>query len=260
MLLKPEGKLSRRIGLEFVGPQVNGIATVGSNLALVTPGAQAEIVVIDTNGVEVGRPGALQGNTDQDRRGLVWDGQGYVQGVVESDPTVIFPSKLQILSPGSPLRIRESQPIVLQTVRRLGFFGLAYDPSNADIDQRTYWATDTNGQFFRFTRQSFFSSGVDAGPQVVTGSSRSRSVAIAEIAPNPTRGDATIHLAVRTPRAVSVELYDAAGSRQLELFNGQLEAGEHTVEMHASSLPSGIYYLVVTGGEDRDVRSIVMIR
>ena len=44
--------------------------------------------------------------------------------------------------------------------------------------------------------------------------------AIAEIAPNPTRGDATIHLAVRTPRAVSVELYDAAGSRQLELFNG----------------------------------------
>jgi hypothetical protein len=240
--------------------KVNGIAAVGSDLALVTPGAQGEIVVIDTNGTELRRTGVLQGNTDVDRRGLVWDGQGYVQGVVESDPNVIFPSKLQILSAGNPLRIRETEPIVLPTVHRLAFVGLAYDPSSADINDRTYWATDTNGQFFKFTRQSFFSSGVDAGPAVVTGPRRVSGVTIGEIAPNPTRGEAMIHLTVRSARTVTAELYDAAGMRQLDLFNGPLEAGEHTIEMHGGSLPSGIYYLVVSSGADRDVRSVVMIR
>jgi len=241
--------------------RLNGSAMVGENIALITPGADARIVLIDTSGAQVGELGPLVGGSvAEDRRSLVWDGLGYVQGVVERDTTVMFPSKLQILSSGNPLRIRESTPVVLPTVQRLNFVGLAFDPDNADIGQRIYWATDTSGQFFKFTRQAFFTSGVGAIPAPTTGA-RAGDLAIREIAPNPTRGESTIHLTVRGRHDVSIELYDVAGSRQLELFNGVMEPGDHTIDMHGGSLPSGIYYLVVSGGAgNRDVRTVVMIR
>lgn len=235
-----------------------GIAMQPAGLAIITGGAAPGLLVLDANGAIVSRSGALQGATGSDRRGLVWDGLGYVQGVVDADPSISFPSELQHIAATDPLRVRERTPVVLQSIRSLEFVGLTFDPTSADINKRTFWATDTAGIFYKFDREKVFSSSVDA-PQGISG--RAREVAIGSIVPNPAHGEATISFTVRSRKQVSVEVFDPSGTMVAKVFQGALEPGDHSVRLESRGLASGVYYVAVSAGAgERDVRPVVIMK
>lgn len=239
--------------------RASGVAMTDQGIALITPGPAGEVFIINDAGSIVRRSGALLGADEEYRRGLVWDRFGFVQGVMNADPNAPFPSELQIMFDESPLRVRESSPIVLTNVEKLFFFGLAFDPTNADVNKRTFWATDSSGAFFRFDREKFFTSSVEAAPGAIE--YVSREVAIGTITPNPMRGQSEVHFTVRSRRNVTVELYDAAGTRVASLFEGSVEPGEHTARLDGDGLASGVYYVTLSGGAgERDVKPVVVMK
>lgn len=236
-----------------------GIAVQPAGLAIISGGAAPELLVLNASGGIVSRSGALQGATGSDRRGLVWDGLGYVQGVVDHDPSISFPSELQHIAAADPLRVRERTPVVLQSIRSLEFVGLTFDPTSADINKRTYWATDTGGSFYKFDREKLFSSDVDVS-QGISGR-LSHEVAIGSIVPNPAHGEATIAFSVRSRKQVSVEVFDPTGMMVARVFQGMLEPGDHSVRLQSRGLPSGVYYVTVSAGAgERDVRPVVIMK
>lgn len=236
-----------------------GIAVSSAGLAVITPGAAPEIFVLNPSGAILDRLGPLQGGSGADRRSLVWDSLGYVQGVVENAPSSLFPSALQHLSVADPLRIRESTPVVLPSIDKLEFVGLAFDPSNADVNKRIYWATDTSGGYFKFEREKLFSSSVP-GQDIAAGHA-SGEVAISAIVPNPAQDEATVHFSVRNRRAVLVEVYDATGLRVATVLDEQMEGGDHTVKLNVAGLASGVYYVALRGGDgERDVRPVLVVK
>lgn len=236
-----------------------GVAIMPEGLAVITPGAAPEMVILKPDGSVVGRRGALQGSGAEGRRGLVWDGLGYVQGVIERDPGLSFPSELQHIADEDPLRLREVTPVVLQSIQRLEFFGLAYDARDADINKRVYWATDTSGAFYKFERGRFFTSDVSVRTEVRD--RRAGQVAIRSIAPNPAHNATVISFSVRSRRQVSVEVFDAAGTSVARLFEGMMEPGEHSVRLESRGLACGVYYVAVSGGDgERDVRPVVVVK
>ncbi|MEO5928498.1 MAG: hypothetical protein ABIR47_01080 [Candidatus Kapaibacterium sp.] len=241
--------------------RISGVAMVGLRIALITPGADAQIVQLDTGGTVISRSGHLTGAPDDDRRGLVWDGQVFVQGVIDKNAGVLFQSKLESITGTDPLRIRESTPVVLSPIKKLSFFGLAIDASDSDVNRRTYWATDTNGIFYKFTREGIFTSGVTE-PAVAGGAYTASQVAIADVSPNPMRDAATVRFTLRGHHDVTMELYDAAGVRHMVALDGvPMEGGEHTVTLKADGLASGIYYVVLSAGAgQRDLRPVVLVR
>jgi hypothetical protein len=253
------GKGAGQVELPEEAPRVSGVAMTSDGIALITPGQAGEIFVINDSGTIIRRSGALLGAGGDDRRGLVWDRLGYVQGVISADNSLFFRSTLEHMTEDSPLRVHESSPVVLPTVTVLNFFGLAFDPSSSDVNKRTYWATDTSGAFFRFDREKFFSSGVEAAPAVP--GYVSREVSLDAITPNPLRGASDVRFTLRSRRSVTLDLYDASGVRVMPIFEGSLEAGDHTAHLDAAGLASGVYFIALSAGAGvRDVRPVVVVK
>jgi hypothetical protein len=59
---------------------------------------------------------------------------------------------------------------------------------------------------------------------------------------------------------VSLKLYDVLGREVKTIFNGQLKAGLHNVELDASNLSSGIYFYKLTAGKFTEVRKMQLIK
>lgn len=239
--------------------RANGITKVDDGLALVSPGATTEVFIIDeSTGALLRRSGPLAGQPGPDRRSLAYDLLGYVQGVVNSD-TIGFPSQLQHMVADPELRVREANTVIPPNSTRFDFFGLAFDPSNADVNKRLYWATDTAGAFCKCEREKFFTTGVESG-EAFTGFAV-RTLALGAIAPNPVRDEAAITLVVRARDHYRVEIFDVAGASLGVPFTGPLEPGTHTVRYSSASLPSGLYYVALTSQNgERDTRPMVVVR
>ena len=77
--------------------------------------------------------------------------------------------------------------------------------------------------------------------------------------PNPFASQATVHIAVPYGRAqnVALKLFDPAGREIRSLYNGNLEPGEHSLNLEGQDLPSGLYFLRLTGKDVVEVIPIV---
>jgi len=64
--------------------------------------------------------------------------------------------------------------------------------------------------------------------------------------PNPFNPVTTIQFALPQSGEVNLSVYDVLGRRVATLVNGQLQAGQHTVNFQASDLPSGMYLYRLT--------------
>lgn len=86
-------------------------------------------------------------------------------------------------------------------------------------------------------------------------------VVLSELSPNPLRGRGTVTVAVREAQAVTASLYDVMGRRVRVLHDGPL-AGQttHRLAVEASGLPSGIYFVRVTGETFAASRKLVVVR
>lgn len=231
----------------------SGIALAPTGLAVATPGENGRVVVVDLNtGAELSssRYSAVDGDW---RRGLVWNGTTYLQGVVRTDDDLEFPSELQQLVVTDSARLRETMTVVVTSGAPVMFFDLAVD--NAQQEQAIYYATDTSGTIYRFRGDGF--SGIDGGfaPRSAA------SARLGRVAPNPLRDAATVTVGLARTETVTLDLVTVAGVRALRLFDGTLAAGSHEHRFDARLVASGVYYLVLaTASGERVVTPVVVAR
>ena len=236
-----------------------GVAVVPAGVALIEPGASARIFVIDpTSGSVVSTSQPLVGTTDQIRSGLVWDGLSYVQGVVTARDTNQYPSELQRIRNIDPPVIAERTPVILSTAERLYFFGLAFEQNKPVLEDRIYFATDTAGNFYRFTYRDIFSSQISSVPHF---NPAPGGVTIGELSPNPTRTLSTLGFSMQRSGSVVIDLYNAAGEQVRRIAEGTFPAGSSRVNIDVAGLASGVYNVsIVTPNGERAVRSLVVVR
>jgi hypothetical protein len=79
-----------------------------------------------------------------------------------------------------------------------------------------------------------------------------------DIYPNPTRGSSQFVVRSLQEQYVSLRIYDLNGREVTIVFEGNLTAGEHTVQFDASGLPAGVYfYKLAVGSQQSAVGKII---
>lgn len=78
--------------------------------------------------------------------------------------------------------------------------------------------------------------------------------------PNPFNPVTTISFSLPEASFVNLEVYDILGRNTVLLINEILEAGEHSFEFNAGSLPSGIYYYKITAGEFTKTNKMILLK
>ncbi|MAL16647.1 MAG: hypothetical protein CL670_09270 [Balneola sp.] len=78
--------------------------------------------------------------------------------------------------------------------------------------------------------------------------------------PNPFNPSTNISYSIPSASKVVLEVYNVLGRRVATLVEGNLNAGTHTTNFDASSLPSGIYYYKLQSGDFVEVRSMTLIK
>ncbi len=71
---------------------------------------------------------------------------------------------------------------------------------------------------------------------------------ITAVYPNPTSGDAVLHLDIQSTGDLEVAVYDTAGRRVGTVFRGTLTAGRHELVVETGGLRSGAYFIQATAG------------
>ncbi|HVK37750.1 MAG TPA: hypothetical protein VNA88_04400 [Candidatus Kapabacteria bacterium] len=232
---------------------VSGIAVAPTGLAVATPGANGRIVVIDvTTGAEVSSS-LYAGVAGDWRRGLVWNGTTYTQGVVRADAGLGFPSEIQRLSVTDSARLYEALPVVVSSGNPVYFFDLAVD-NTSSTSSAIYFATDTTGTIYRFRGELF--SGIITGE-----TSRATTARLGLVTPNPARDRSGVTIALERADDVTLDLVTASGEHAANIFAGRLDEGAHEQRFDVGALASGVYYLVLTTSRgERTMTPLVVTR
>jgi len=78
--------------------------------------------------------------------------------------------------------------------------------------------------------------------------------------PNPFNPATTISYSIPEKSFVTVKVYDVLGNEVASLVNGEMEAGEHTINFNASNLSSGIYYYRITDGNNVATKKLMLLK
>ncbi len=78
--------------------------------------------------------------------------------------------------------------------------------------------------------------------------------------PNPFSQQTTLELDLSEQADVKVQVYNVLGQQVATVADGQMDAGNHTLEWDGSSLPSGVYFLRMEAGDVTDTHKITVVR
>ncbi len=78
--------------------------------------------------------------------------------------------------------------------------------------------------------------------------------------PNPFNSTTTISYGLPSSDCVSVQLYNLSGERISTLFEGDQQAGVHSMTMSASDMPSGLYFAKLTSSSRTAVERLIVIK
>jgi hypothetical protein len=78
--------------------------------------------------------------------------------------------------------------------------------------------------------------------------------------PNPFNPTTIINYELPITNDVDLSIYNLVGQKIATLVREKQQAGSYQVEWDASSFASGVYYYVITAGEFRDVKKMILIR
>ncbi|NQU06740.1 MAG: T9SS type A sorting domain-containing protein, partial [Calditrichaeota bacterium] len=78
--------------------------------------------------------------------------------------------------------------------------------------------------------------------------------------PNPFNSTTTITYSLPVASLVSLQLYDIAGRNIRTLFEGNRQAGVHTVNLDAGEMPSGIYLIKLEGSGQVMLRKVTFLK
>lgn len=76
--------------------------------------------------------------------------------------------------------------------------------------------------------------------------------------PNPFNGSSEVVVSLSSPAGVSLKVYNLLGQNVLEVTERRLGAGSHILSINASSLKSGVYSYVVTAGNERVTKKMIV--
>ncbi|MFZ1320486.1 MAG: T9SS type A sorting domain-containing protein, partial [Ignavibacteria bacterium] len=78
--------------------------------------------------------------------------------------------------------------------------------------------------------------------------------------PNPFNPSTKISFQIPVDGAVSLKIFDISGKEVVELVNGNLNAGFHTINFNANGLTSGVYFYKLTSGNFTKVMKMSLIK
>jgi len=78
--------------------------------------------------------------------------------------------------------------------------------------------------------------------------------------PNPFNGSTTFQFQIDRPQNVDLDIYDQTGRLVKNLFKKYYDAGTHSTNINASGLPSGCYFGVLTGENQKSIKKILLIK
>jgi hypothetical protein len=78
--------------------------------------------------------------------------------------------------------------------------------------------------------------------------------------PNPFRDETIIAFSADAPMRVQIDLYTVSGQKVAEIFNGQVEEGDHEIPYRADGLSSGVYFYELVSGSFRVMKQMIHIR
>ncbi len=87
-----------------------------------------------------------------------------------------------------------------------------------------------------------------------------RSFSIGQNYPNPFNPVTTFAYAVPTESRVSIVLYDVTGREIRTLVDRIVEPGRHEAVLHATGLPSGVYFARMVAGRFTETRKITLLK
>ncbi len=98
--------------------------------------------------------------------------------------------------------------------------------------------------------------GVSEGEGVKVAGERSKLT----IMPNIVRGNARIQFTIFEKQSISLKLYDLTGREVMVISDGIVDAGVHSYNLNVSNLISGIYFLILKGEKEAEIRKLLVIR
>ncbi|MBN2541978.1 T9SS type A sorting domain-containing protein [bacterium] len=78
--------------------------------------------------------------------------------------------------------------------------------------------------------------------------------------PNPFNSSTTLQFTLDQSAAVEANIYNLLGEKVSELVNDKLPSGVHTVHWEAENCPSGIYFLDLETGNQKEMKKILLVR
>jgi hypothetical protein len=147
-------------------------------------------------------------------------------------------------------------------------YGGIFRPAWADNSNSTGDNPDgTLSRFDIYTSAYPISDPLSAAGQPVRSAGRggaSVSLVLSAPSPNPASGPAALDYGLPTASRVQASLLDAAGREVLRLFDGEESAGWHRLEWSGADpggtpLPSGVYFLRVSGSGQTQARRTIVV-
>jgi len=89
---------------------------------------------------------------------------------------------------------------------------------------------------------------------------KTKTFALDPIFPNPFNSTATIVFSVDGPETIELALFDVLGRRVTVLASGPVAAGEHRILLEAGELPTGMYFVRLSGQESHLSRPVLLLR
>ena len=83
---------------------------------------------------------------------------------------------------------------------------------------------------------------------------------LVKVYPNPFNERTTLSFDMLAQGDVRVNVYDLSGGRVDELRQGGLSPGRHQLTWNASGKPSGVYILEWTGGGQRQLSKVLLLK
>lgn len=78
--------------------------------------------------------------------------------------------------------------------------------------------------------------------------------------PNPFNASTTLQFFIDHPQRIKIEIYDLMGKIALNVFDGILSEGYHSVTINAGELASGSYFYVLTGEKQRLTKKMTILK
>jgi len=78
--------------------------------------------------------------------------------------------------------------------------------------------------------------------------------------PNPIKIHTIISYSLKQNSPVTLEIYNLKGQLVEALFEGNNQAGDHTVEWDCPDMPSGVYFMKMTAGNEESIRKMILLR